>query len=154
MVEVGNTKDDDAFHGLFLDGLLPSSVVLMEDVPYVALSTFNRSRKVVNLINLIDGSISSLTPWLTKSDDIVFPYLIDDGDAELKKERTQDGLRSFSLMATDGKSKIIASRSSMTEVPVLVLGALTRKADGKIGVEWSILKEPNLSPKRAFIAIP
>lgn len=145
VVHQAEAKNDDAFHGLFVDGLLPSSILHFGGLSYVALSTFNRSRKVLLLVNLDDGSITSLTPWRIRSDDLVFPYLLEE-----QLEEGDDGLKSFALLATNGSNRIVAVRSSMMEVPVLVLGSLL-VSDGVIGIEWSTLKQPKLTPKCKFL---
>lgn len=144
---VANVKagsSDDAFHGLFADGLVSSCVVSIDGQSFAVLSSQNRSRKVLYSVDLHDGHLTSLTPWMDRTDDPVFPYLIDGS--------SHDHLLSFSLLCTDGKDVLVAIRSGMTRLPELVIGALQR-IDGEISIEWQVIRRGNASPKRESVPV-
>ena len=112
----------DAFPGLFPSYNLPSSPNIvteleLEPVPSIVLHSQWRSRTTVLLISTKNGSVVDLTP-----------------------ASKEEGLYSWTVLATDGQSRVVCQRSS-TSVPYeIYLGIFNDTGF----VSWRLIDEPDL----------
>ncbi|GAA6059557.1 hypothetical protein JCM10212_000613 [Sporobolomyces blumeae] len=115
VASVSSPKTPDGFPGLFLDQLPAGQTFLsLSSGPAIALTTAWRSRRVPIVVSLSDGKLSSLAPWPTPNEaDVVLPYL-----------QAGDKLDSIGVFGTDGRTKIVASRSGPTTLPSVVVADL------------------------------
>ncbi|KAJ3537442.1 hypothetical protein NM688_g6689 [Phlebia brevispora] len=111
------------FPGLYITTLAPypfiqlSSSSSSEALYYLATSSIWRSRSTVVLISLQDGEVVELTP-----DDETLHY-------------------SWTVLCTDGRNKIVCTRSAPCRPPELVVGTI----EGPDKVEWQVIAQPDLS---------
>lgn len=94
-----------------------------------------RSRRVPIVVDLESGEMECLAPWPTTTGDkeTPLPYL----------EYAQEDLSSYAGLATDGRSRVLASRSSPSRLPELVVCDLATKDR-----RWTVLRKPSLSTER------
>ncbi|KAF9033208.1 Alpha/Beta hydrolase protein [Panaeolus papilionaceus] len=121
LVEVVDMPQKDGFQGLYLPYNLPSSPVLKSQSSDPVVVTYSQwgSRSTVLGISSVTGKMSDLTP-------------------------DEDGRHfSWSVLATDGESRILATRSSPGVPYELMLGMLSE--DG--GVRWRVIEMPFLPQK-------
>ncbi|KAJ7302152.1 Alpha/Beta hydrolase protein [Mycena albidolilacea] len=116
---VWEPRESDCFPGFYLDANLPVSpfIELGGEVFLVFSSTWG-SRTTVLLVSTADGTMRNLTP---------------DSDGRLY---------SWSLLATDGSSRFVCSRSAPTIPHEVVLGELAPLGE----VSWSVIHAPYISP--------
>lgn len=106
------------FPGLFLNTLPVSPFVRITSRPWIVLSSTWRSRSTILLVSLDDGTVKDLT--------------LDD----------EHGIYySWSLLCTDGGNQLVATRSSPTHPPELLLGHV----DDGAHVHWRVLSSPDIS---------
>lgn len=113
---VSKPKDPKAFPGLY-----PSTVprLLVECQPYLVIESAWRSRTTIVAVNVKDGSIHDL------------------GNAQGINQTA-----SHRLMATDGKSRILAIKTSLISPPKLLLGSFTSEStNSDPEIQWTIVKE-------------
>ncbi|KAJ7891008.1 Alpha/Beta hydrolase protein [Mycena olivaceomarginata] len=115
---VWEPRESDGFPGFYLDANLPVSpfIELGGEVFLVFSSTWG-SRTTVLLVSTADGTIRNLTP---------------DSDGRLY---------SWSLLATDGSSRFVCSRSAPTIPHEVVLGEIAPLGE----VSWSVIHAPYIS---------
>lgn len=107
-----------AFPGLFADYIAVHALLRPQSGPALAIQTVWGSRKTVVLVSLSDGAVNEVT----------------------SQEHDND-TRSWSLLATDGKRRLVCSRSSPATIPELVLGTL----DDAGAVSWRVLEQASVS---------
>ena len=115
---VARPKETGAFPGLYLDQLPPTPFVEYKESPVVVTHSAWGSRRTVLLVELENGNVVNLTP--------------DAGE-----------LWSWTVLACDGKDKIVASRASPTSPQELVVGRLGGGDNGP-EVEWTVVDKPDL----------
>ncbi|GAA5985343.1 hypothetical protein JCM10908_006938, partial [Rhodotorula pacifica] len=98
----------------------------------LALTSGWKSRRVPLLIDLESGEIENLAPLPATTSDKALPYL----------SMNKDELSSYSVLGTDGKSKILVTRSGPGTPPQVVVYDLDAREKG-----WSVLREPSFSRK-------
>jgi len=106
------------FPGLYLDQLPPTPFVQHKECPFVVTHSAWGSRRTVLLIDLENGNVVDLTPDTGK-------------------------LWSWTVLACDGKDKIIASRASPTSPQELVVGRLGG-GDNWPQIKWTTVDKPDL----------
>lgn len=121
----------DGFPGLYLDQLPQKPFLLLPTGPHVVLTSFWRSRRVPITISLAKGQLSSLAPWPDRSDDPL-PYLTLDKRADLA---------SYNVLGTDGAKRVVATRSSLSSPPELVVGEVSPQ--GRVD-KWNVVRKPTL----------
>ncbi|KAJ7087977.1 Alpha/Beta hydrolase protein [Mycena belliarum] len=109
----------DGFPGLYPDANLPPApfVVLAGAVNLVFASVWG-ARATVLMVGAVDGRVTELTP---------------DGDGRLY---------SWSVLATDGRDRVVCTRSAPTVPYEVVLGQLSSSAE----VPWRVVSSPYISP--------
>ena len=120
--------DVDAFPGLFPSYNLPSSPIIItelesEPVPSIVLHSQWRYRTTVLLISTRDGGVIDLTP--------------------ANKEQDSE-LYSWTVLATDGRSRVVCQRSSMSVPYEIMLGYFDKTGS----VSWHLIDKPDL-PKHS-----
>ncbi|KAJ7687487.1 Alpha/Beta hydrolase protein [Mycena rosella] len=112
-------RASDGFPGLYINSNLPASpfVTLGNQLFFVFDSAWG-ARTTVLLVSASDGMVKNLTP---------------DSDGKLY---------SWSVLATDGRSRVICSRSAPSILQEIVLGSL----DMTGGVSWHVIHSPYISP--------
>jgi hypothetical protein len=106
------------FPGLYLDQLPPTPFVEYKEHPFLVTHSAWGSRRTVLLIDLEHGNVVDLTP--------------DTGE-----------LWSWTVLACDGKDKIVASRASPTSPQELLVGRLGER-DNCPQVKWTAVDKPDL----------
>ena len=106
------------FPGLYLDQLPPTPFVEHRERPFLVTHSAWGSRRTVLLIDLEHGNVVDLTP--------------DAGE-----------LWSWTVLACDGKDKVVASRASPTSPQELVVGRLG-EGDNWPQVKWTVVDKPDL----------
>ncbi|KAJ7126068.1 Alpha/Beta hydrolase protein [Mycena epipterygia] len=99
------------FPGLYLDQLPSAPFLLVQGVPYIALTSGWRSRTVPLLVSLDTKIVTNLAPCSTSG--LVQPQ----------------ALMSYHVFRTDGRSRILASRSCLNLADELVMYDLNDKAE-------------------------
>lgn len=100
------------------------------------------------MVNLLTRSLTTLAPWRSKSKDPVFPYL--HSGASEETDEMKDGMRSYSVLATDGGIRLIINRSALNELPVTFMCDLSRQ---KRADKWTVLHKPMPDLNSASIII-
>lgn len=108
------------FPGLYTSSL-PRQPFVQLTAPYVLTSSIWHSRNAVLLISLEDGNIDNLTP-------------------------EDEELWSWNVLCTDGKTRVVCSRSAPNRPHELVLGTL----DFDKAVTWRVIARPELSEECAY----
>jgi len=115
---VSRPRDAEDFPGLYLDQLPPTPFVEYKEHPFIVTHSAWGSRRTVLLIDLEHGNVVDLTP--------------DAGE-----------LWSWSVLACDGKDRVVASRASPTSPQELVVGRLGG-GDNWPQVKWVVVDKPDL----------
>lgn len=117
LVDIVHDPEPGAFPGLYMPSLpVYPFIRLSSNEPFLAFSSSWRSRTTVVLVSLTDGRVIDLTP-------------------------ATDELWSWTVLGTDGKSRVICVRSALNRPPELVLGEI----DANIRATWKVLYQPALS---------
>ncbi|KAF8064410.1 Alpha/Beta hydrolase protein [Lyophyllum atratum] len=118
LVDVVFKPEKGAFPGLYPDFNFNSSPILRlstSTAPYLITSSIWGSRSTVVLISTADGAVKDLTP--------------------------EDGkLHSWRVLNTDGKSRVLCTRSTPTMPHEILLGQFNEEGE----VSWRILYKPTL----------
>ncbi|KAG6908721.1 hypothetical protein DXG01_003566 [Tephrocybe rancida] len=121
LVDAVFKPDQDAFPGLYPDPNLAASPTLQfsaSSTPYLITHSIWGSRTTVLLISTADGAVKDLTP--------------------------EDGkLYSWNVLNTDGRSRVICSRSTPLTPHEIVLGEFSKLGE----VSWRVLHKPTLLPQ-------
>lgn len=106
------------------------------------MSSIWRSRKVPLVVGLKDGKVTSLAKWpepKEEEEDVVLPYL-----------EKEEELESFSVLGTDGRGRVVASRSGLKGLGKVVVLDLD---EGLEKVEWKVVKIVKVSERGTFLSI-
>ncbi|KAJ6483537.1 Alpha/Beta hydrolase protein [Mycena vitilis] len=116
---VWEPRVSDGFPGLYLDANLPVSpfIILGEEAHFVFSSDWG-SRSTVLLVSTADGTVRELTP------------------------DTDEKLYSWSMLATDGRSRLVCARSAPSIPYEVVLGQMNLNGE----VNWRVVYSPHISP--------
>jgi acylaminoacyl-peptidase len=121
----------ECFRGLFIGWALPTRpFVKLGESSYMVCSIVRGTRNVIVAIDVKQEKVYDLTP--------------------------EDGtLWSWNVLCTDGKARVVCSRSSLTTPPQLVLGTITKAEvlDSAPTASWKLVWEPKISPRGMFLDI-
>lgn len=136
---VASPETFEGFPGLYVDQLPPqqdSFLSLDNDEVQIAFTSVWRSRRVPLLVSLKDGKVTNLAPWpkATEGKNDKMPYLVEGRERELD---------SFGVFGTDGKGRVLATRSGPTNVPEVVVADLRKGLEKK--VEWKVVRKTEVS---------
>ncbi|KAG6844248.1 hypothetical protein H0H87_008462 [Tephrocybe sp. NHM501043] len=121
LVDSVSKPEEGAFPGLYPDPNLATFPTLQfspSSTPYIVTHSIWGSRTTVLLISTLDGAVKNLTP--------------EDGN-----------LYSWKVFNTDGRSRVICSRSTPLTPPELVMGEFSESGV----VSWRVLHKPTLLPQ-------
>ena len=114
-----------------------------------------RSRRVPLMVDLESGEIENLAPWPSttattrKSEsgsDDPLPYL------SSSPPSSSNDLSSYSILGTDGRGKVLATRSAPGTPPQIVACDLAVVGGSEGRAAWSVLRKPSFSQKCAFLS--
>lgn len=123
----------------------------------IAFTSGWRSRRVPLVVDLESGEIENLAPWPTATtttrssgsgSDDPLPYL----SSSLSSSSSND-LSSYSVLGTDGRGKVLATRSAPGTPPQIVACDLA-VVEGSKGRAWTVLRKSSFSSKCAFLSLP
>lgn len=127
-------------------------------VTKIAFTSGWRSRRVPLVVDLESGEIENLALWPStiattatanrssgSDTNNPLPYL----SSSPASSSSAIDLSSYSVLGTDGRGKVLATRSSPGTPPQIVACDLG-VAGGSEGRAWSVLQKPSFSPKCAF----
>lgn len=131
----------ESFPGLYVDQLPQRPFLELPSGMHLVATSIWRSRRVPLLINLEHGSVICIAPWVAPSSDDVLPYL---------GTRAIDGLSSYVVLGTDGRTRVISTSSGMRSPPEVMVCEVVENRDA----DWVVVKSPQLNERGPSLLVP